>query len=386
MEQRKSIMKNKYDIAAYVWPAYTGDELRTRMFWPEGIGEWQSVKNAEANSLEYKPEWYETWKKRKPLWGYVNEANTDIMQLQIDCAVDHGVNVFIYDWYWYDNRPFLENCLNDGFLKANNSHKMKFYIMWANHDANHGWDIRHSDEVARNVIWQGAVDRKQFEIIGRRWIDRYFTKENYYRIDGKPVVSIYSLHDFVIGLGGVKQAADALNWLRNEAMKAGLPGVHVQFIRWNGDVENLSGVDSNVMETGAELIEKLGFDSLTHYQFCHFTSIDRDYSDIIADVVKEWGEIDKEYHIPYYPHVSVGWDNNPRLKKLRPNIVKNNTPQNFELALRQAKAYVDTHDLPAPLITINSWNEWTETSYLEPDELNGYGYLEAVKRVFIDEK
>ena len=378
-------MKNKYDIAAYVWPAYTGDELRTRMFWPEGIGEWQSVKNAEANSLEYKPEWYESWKKRKPLWGYVNEANTDIMQLQIDCAVDHGVNVFIYDWYWYDNRPFLENCLNDGFLKANNRHKMKFYIMWANHDANHGWDIRHSDEVARNVIWQGAVDRKQFEIIGRRWIDRYFTKENYYRIDGKPVVSIYSLHDFVIGLGGVKQAADALNWLRNEAMKAGLPGVHVQFIRWNGDVENLSGVDSNVMETGAELIEKLGFDSLTHYQFCHFTSIDRDYSDIIADVVKEWGKIDKEYHIPYYPHVSVGWDNNPRRKKFRPGIVKNNTPQNFELALRQAKAYVDTHDLSAPLITINSWNEWTETSYLEPDELNGYGYLEAVKRVFIDE-
>ena len=23
-----------YDIAAYIWPAYTGDEPRTRMFWP----------------------------------------------------------------------------------------------------------------------------------------------------------------------------------------------------------------------------------------------------------------------------------------------------------------------------------------------------------------
>ena len=37
----------KYDIAAYIWPAYTGDEPRTRMFWPEGYGEWQTVKSAQ---------------------------------------------------------------------------------------------------------------------------------------------------------------------------------------------------------------------------------------------------------------------------------------------------------------------------------------------------
>ena len=30
----------KYDVAAYIWPSYTGDELRNRMFWPEGMGEW----------------------------------------------------------------------------------------------------------------------------------------------------------------------------------------------------------------------------------------------------------------------------------------------------------------------------------------------------------
>ena len=33
------------------------------------------------------------------------------MEMPIEAAVRHGVNVFIYDWYWYDNRPFLENCL-----------------------------------------------------------------------------------------------------------------------------------------------------------------------------------------------------------------------------------------------------------------------------------
>ena len=47
-----------------------------------------------------------------------------------------------------------------------------------------------------------------------------------------------------------------------------------------------------------------------------------------------------------------------------------------------AKDYADRHPGQPPLITINSWNEWTESSYLEPDDLYGYGYLEAVKRVF----
>ena len=66
-------------------------------------------------------------------------------------------------------------------------------------------------------------------------------------------------------------------------------------------------------------------------------------------------------------------------------MVKNNTPENFEAALRDAKEYVDAHPEKPPLITINSWNEWTETSYLQPDDLYGYGYLEAIKRVFVDE-
>ena len=47
-----------------------------------------------------------------------------------------------------------------------------------------------------------------------------------------------------------------------------------------------------------------------------------------------------------------------------------------------ARQYVDSHDLPAPLITINSWNEWTEMSYLLPDDVYGYGYLEAIRNTF----
>ena len=56
---------------------------------------------------------------------------------------------------------------------------------------------------------------------------------------------------------------------------------------------------------------------------------------------------------------------------------------NSEKALLMAKDYVDAHPKQAPLITINRWNEWTETSYLEPCTMFGYGYLEAIKKIFL---
>jgi len=83
----------------------------------------------------------------------------------------------------------------------------------------------------------------------------------------------------------------------------------------------------------------------------------------------------------YFPHVSIGWDNNPRSFSYIKNVMKNNTPAEVERALCEAKAFCDENNTTS-LITVNSWNEWTETSYLEPDTLYGYGYLEAIRNVF----
>ncbi len=371
-------MKRKYDVAAYIWPAYTGDEPRTRMFWSEGIGEWQSVKNSAPKENGYH------W-NRKPLWGYVNEADPEVMEQQIEAAVSHGVNVFIYDWYWFDNRPFLENCLNDGFLKAKNRDKMQFYLMWANHDANNYWNINLSDDQGDTVIWQGAIGRDSFDIVVRRTIDKYFSQPNYYKIDGCPVFMIYDVQNLISGLGGIEGARSALSYFREQVKAAGFPDLHLQITIWGENSFNLSGFDSNMRGSTKDIVSILGADSVSHYQFVHFADIDRDYTEILADVKKEWGRIDREYSVPYFPHISCGWDNNPRFRRFRGGIVKNNTPENIKKGMEMAKEYLDNHSEQTPLVTVNSWNEWTETSYLEPDDLYGYGYLEAIKEVFLDE-
>lgn len=365
-------MPTQYDIAAYVWPSYTGDEPRSRMFWPEGNGEWETVRKATAKFSGHR------W-PRKPLWGYVNEANVRVMEMEIDAAADHGVNVFIYDWYWYDRRPFLEQCLNNGYLQARNNDRVKFYLMWANHDVVNLWDKRLAHIDDGNVIWQAAIDVGDFQQLAERLIRNYFFHPSYYTIDGKPVFMIYDLQTLLDGLGGAEATRQALDWFRQRASQLGLAGLHLQAcLRRPG--YNLSGVDSAAPLAQRNLIHRLGFDSVSHYQYVHFTDIDRDYDTLMPDVVQEWQRLDRSYTIPYFAHVSLGWDNNPRFQTFRPGIIKNNTPAAIERGFRQAKAYVDAHPDQAPLITVNSWNEWTEGSYLQPDDLYGYGYLEAIKR------
>lgn len=366
--------KQAYDIAAYVWPSYHPDD-RAKIFWPDGFGEWQTVRSNE-------PKYEGHEQPRYPLWGYINEADPYVAEMEISAAADHGVNVFIFDWYWYDGLPFLEGHLNDGYLKARNNDRVKFYLMWANHDVDQTWDKRNAGKPNEALTWRGSVDRDEFEVICHRVIKKYFSHPSYYQVDGKPSFMIYDLNTLSKGLGGISKTMEALNWFRQECIEAGFKGLDLQVsLRWEGaKVSDGKGKEPLSHE---DAVRELEFDGLTHYQFVHFTDIDRDYPSIVEDVVSEWELVETEFDAPYYPQVSVGWDNNPRFEMFREGVVKENTPENFEAALRKAKSYVDAHPDQAPLITVNSWNEWTETSYLMPCTLYGYGYLEAIKNVFL---
>ena len=373
----KSQAKKHYDVAAYVYPAYAADDPRLRPFWPMGMGEWETVLTMQQRN----PGHY--W-RRYPLWGYVNEADPAVMEMEIGQAADHGVNVFIFDWYWFDGRPFMETTLTNGFLKARNRDRMQFYLMWANHDVLNYWDTRIAHLGEENVIWRGGIDRKEFEKICHRNIEMFFRQPNYYKIDGKPVFMIYDVKNFIEGLGGIDEAADAVKWFRREVKKAGFPDLDLQLTMWAPNL-NYSGFDAGKNDKPQDaFVRKIGFDSSSHYQFCHFLNVDDDYPHIVQQAAEAWEHIAQDFTIPYYPHVSLGWDNSPRTRQSA--VVRNNTPENVEQALRKAKAYVDARPNLHPLITINSWNEWTETSYLQPDNVFGYGYLEAVKKVFVDEE
>ncbi len=363
-------MSEPYDIAAYYWPAYH-DEPRWRTFMPEGEGEWQTIRKARAKFEGHQ-------QPRVPAWGYLDEADPRVMEKKIDAAARHGVNVFIFDWYWYDNQPFLEDALNRGFLGARNNDQVRFFIMWANHDATTLWNLERSHE--DRLVWPGAVDRATFDCATRRLIERFFGHPAYYRIDGKPVFSIYELGTLITGLGGIEKARQALDDFRVNVRAAGFPGVHIQGILWGNVPASLSMIPGDRSQTQDNTIRALGIDSLTNYQWVHYVHPKGVYTDWAEKAVSFWDRWSDEFSVPFYPHVSIGWDTNPRFREIKKDLITGSTPELFGHYLTRAMNFVDSRRLSPRLITINSWNEWSEGSYLEPDTVFGMGYLEAVQR------
>ncbi|HSO88517.1 MAG TPA: glycoside hydrolase family 99-like domain-containing protein [Draconibacterium sp.] len=365
--------KSDYYVAAYIWPSCHHDERFGDILWPEGTGEWEVIKKGN-------PRFDGHYQPRQPLWGYEMDNDPQVMERWIDAATDHGVNIFVFDWYWYDGGPFLESALNDGFLKAKNNSKMQFYIMWANHDVKHNYWNVHKYKDDTSILWNAVVDWDNYKIIVDRVIKQYFSQPNYFKIDGCPVFSVFSVDKLLESFDGdVKEAHKALDYFREEVKKAGFPGLHIQWNQGGGSV-----MSEESAKNFSNRVNEMGFNSVAMY---NMGGLAEDYLVYGANSVKIRTQMDSILNIPLFPCVSIGWDDTPRFpaKGIHDVVHYHNTPESFAALLSKAKQYADSHPEQPRLITINAWNEWVEGSYLLPDMLNGYGYLEAVKRVVTGE-
>jgi len=351
----------RYDVAAYIWPSYHY-EPRVEHFWPEKDGEWYTVRRGTPRFPGHDM-------PRIPLLGYQDEADPKVMRQHVELALAHGINVFIMDWYWYLNAPCFERQLNEGLIPALKGTDAKFYLMWANHDVCDLWNM-HVDTHWDQVQWPGRVSRDVLEPMFDRIIEKYLVLDAYYRIAGKPVFSIFEYPTLMAGLGGLEPTRDVLAWMRRRCVERDLPGLDIQAIG-----RGCAGAEA---ATG----RALGFDGATAYQYCMDAGATGDYVTWTNQAIRCWPDYETIYGT-YYPHVSLGWDNTHRNPSAgREQVVVNATPDAFEACLWKAKAWLDAHPKQAPLVTINSWNEWTEGSYLLPDMRWGYGYLRAVRNVF----
>jgi hypothetical protein len=372
---------NQIFVAAYYFPNYHIGDPRNDLNMGKDWSEWELVKAAQPRFPNHQ-------QPKVPEWGYVDEKDPVVMAKKIEAAVSHNIDCFIFDWYMYEDGPFLNRCIDEGFLKAENCNSIKFALMWANHD----WvDIHpYTRGAEQKLLYPGKVSPERFEEIGDFVIKEYFSKPNYWKIDGKPYFSVYDVQKFVEGFGSLEATKTAMEVLNKKAEAAGLKGVHWNLVAWGNPI---LPVENAPADTPA-LIKALGFNSATSYVWIHHTELPEtqtDYNWVRDRYFEHWEKAKTEYGVPYFPNVTMGWDATPRcdLKSEWANVgypfmntIGNNTPENFKTALQLIKKKLLADPKGPRVLNINCWNEWTEGSYLEPDTIHGMKYLEAVREVF----
>jgi len=360
-----------YHVCAYIWPSCHDDSLAHKWIWEEGIGEWEVIKQGD-------PRFEGHYQPKEPLWGYEMDDDPEVVEKWIQTALKYGVNTFIYDWYWFDRGPYLESALDNGFLKAPSHCKMDFYIMWANHDVKYNYWNYHKWTDREDLLWTGAINPEDWPKIVERVIRLYFHEPNYVKIDGCPVFGMFSVENFIKSFPTEADARTAMDFFRSEVKKAGFPDLHVQMIDGGGP-----GYSDSYMEYRMGKVESIGIDSWAYYNMGAFDTDYLKHGGKAADNRDKWAE--KVTDMPLFPCVSIAWDDTPRFpaKGADDVTLTNATPDNFGAFLQRAKDYADSRaDIQPKFVMINAWNEWVEGSYLLPDKKNGFGYLEAVQKVF----
>lgn len=371
------------DVAAYYFPQFHTDP-RNDQWHGEGWTEWELLRHAQPRFAGHR-------QPIVPAWGYFDEADPAWAERQIDLAADHAVTTFLYDWYWYRGQPFLHRALERGYLRASNRERVKFAIMWANHDWNNLFPTRFTNRTER--LASGRVSLATFDRLTDYVIAHYFSQPSYFTIDGAPYFSLYDLGNFIAGLGSIAAAADALATFREKTRARGFPDLHLNAILWG--VQTLPGEIK--LQDPAAVIRQLGFSSATSYTWMHHFDLSGEgfphgsYRAAAEANFQAWEEQAAQLSIPYFPNVTMGWDSSPRTTQSDRYaargypwlaVLEDNTPQAFQSALQQANDFLERQATTRQLLTINAWNEWTEGSYLLPDTVHGTAYLEAVRAVF----
>ena len=174
-------MKN-FDVCAYYFPNFHQDKRNVPIH-GKGWNEWDLVKRAE-------PRFEGHLQPKIPLWGYEDESDPIVFEKKIDAASDHGINCFLWDWYWYEDGLFLEKCLEQGYLKSKNKSKVKFALHWGNHTWKDIHPTTRSSVKNPTNLYHGEISVKAFEQMTDYIIEKYFTDPDYWKIDGAPYFSV----------------------------------------------------------------------------------------------------------------------------------------------------------------------------------------------------
>ncbi|WP_320997895.1 glycoside hydrolase family 99-like domain-containing protein [Enterocloster bolteae] len=339
-------------IATYLPQFYRTPE--NDAWWGAGFTEWTAVKKAERLFDGHD-------QPRVPLNEfYYNLLDKSTMVWQANLMHEYHVFGMAFYHYWFkDGKRILEKPAEN--LLRWKDIDMPFCFSWANESWTRTWSNLGEKntwsskfEPSRDIEHTTGILLEQKYGNEKEWCDhfqylvRFFRDERYIKIDGKPLFLIYRP-------ASIPCLARMIEYWKKLAEDARFPGIYVV------------GVN----------IEKRGILDAVLLQEPQFSM--RDFvSEKIIDGNRLWNHIlNKKVSANRKTYLCgfSGYDDTPRRGEGGKTVLPVR-PEDFKKYMEKLLAKSDA--MGNEFTFINAWNEWGEGMYLEPDQKNKFGMLEAL--------
>ena len=401
---------------AIMFPQYH-EVKENNEFWGEGFTEWTLLKRTPkivGGQIIKQP--YEEM-------GYYNLTNKD-HRLYIESLVNHyNIYGFCYYHYWFKNKKVmyepLELMLKDGKPDT------KFMFCWANEQWTKKWDGGDNGILLEQDYSDQSGNETHFYYL----LD-FFKHKNYIKIENKPVFIFYRIEEKDInhieniivlwtklaklnGFTGI-YFMRFLGPFNNDIKIRGLSG-YVNFepgnicqkyykdivsydekntifknntydeelyLKKNPDIQKL--IDNKEFNNGHEHYNKIKGSKEEKVRTSKYFIFDG------SKALDKIAESPKEYDVQH-KGIFCGWNNTPRRNytsdnySAYPHYYKNITLEKFESTYDLLLKNINkTSNKGTDFLFISAWNEWNEQAILEPNNIDGYNYLNAISNTYIN--
>lgn len=381
----------KARVIAFYLPQFHPVEVNDK-YWGKGFTEWRNVAKARPLFRGHN-------EPRIPAdLGYYDLRMPEIREQQAALAKEAGIEGFCYWHYWFGNgKEVLERPFDEVVRSGNPD--FPFCLGWANHS----WTTRTWTKIKSNA--EDSYIFKQEYPGEKDYMDHFYRllpafKDNrYITVDGKPLFLIFDLNGF-------NDFINFKNVWNNLAEENGLPGFY--FVSHTSTVPIINRENRKELlhpdvlaenavklafEKGADAVETLNLQyaelKAKGLLYKAFGVVSRNKLNGLFLEKYDYGKIVNNYQIAMasrnnvFPEILVGNDRSPRAGR-KAIIYYNATPENFYLGAKKAIDLVSKKPFENRIIFLNSWNEWGEGSYMEPDTKYGKGFISQLRRALDD--
>lgn len=347
-------------------------------WWGEGFTEWINVKKGTPLFKGH----------NQPVIpqnnNYYNLLDDEVKKWQIDLAKKSGIYGFCFYHYWFAGHLMLEKPIEQ-FL-SNKTLNFPFCLCWANPAWTKVWAGKGSEVLIDQDYGNETEWEEHFQ-----YLLQFFKDSRYIKEDGSPLFVIYEP-------APMPRLEDYTSFLRKRSKEVGFPGIKLAYQYYVTPEEEkrirpifdyciefqpVYGMTKMESGGGTNILKKINnaFDSVFGVRLSDLRMKLRitDYDDL-WNTILDMQPVDNKS----LPGAFVNWDNTPR-RGIAGRVVKGGTPEKFQKYMRKQiqNAQEKYH---TEYLFVTAWNEWSEGAYLEPDEMNGTGYLNAIHKALFNEE